>query len=220
MSTLFLIKNIIWKMQIYFYIDESGNLDKNEKIFLFGRLFFLNEELKNKCLNIYRNSELKILKNKKSKELKGTSLNKKNHFSLYKIIENEKKFIAHINNFDDIKNLKNKKEKKNYKIEILIKTIYNVILKNKEYINKNESNNFYIILDYQNFSKDDENVFNKKLREELNKIFNTKNNLKIKYVDSRHHELIRVADILCNLTRKRIKKDEKIEEKNLTYIIF
>lgn len=217
------------------YIDESGVLHKKDyyNIFLFGGICFINEHLRNKCKLNYEKKESKI-KNKypNNKELKGNILSNKHKKYLYDTLRKEKTFVGKIN-INKLKEIDWNKKKsiqkyKDWFLMMLIKEQINNLIIKKE-ININEEYIFHIFVDNQNISIDQQNNLKKNINQEFFKgkyndkqefikpIFNQFGKIKVKYVNSETNELIRAADILCNIKFNKIKQKKSIEGKHVIF---
>lgn len=204
--------------QIYFYIDDSGVLHKNEKYFIYAGYVFLNAKdkdiayVKYKSLSDQIRNSLHI-----SGELKSSQIKPRHKRSLFNILKYEHSLAAYVYNdeiYDNI--MENKKSRHRYKDYVLKRAIKERVVKLIElgYINPNEYVTLNIHIDEQLTSTDGYYDLEGTIYEELvNGIYNFDYNtfhqpillggakIKVKFLDSKDDYLIQASDILANRFR-------------------
>lgn len=204
--------------QIYFYIDDSGVLHKNEDFFIYAGYVFLNAEEKDIAYRKYKKLSDNIRDSLRlSGELKSAQLFPKHKRSLFNILKREHSLAAYVHNkniYDNIMN--NKKSRHRYKDYILKRAIKERVIKLIQlgYINDKEHVSLNIHIDEQLTASDGYYDLEGTIYEELvNGIYNFDYNtfhhpillggakIKIKFLDSEDNYLIQASDGLANRLR-------------------
>ncbi|MDJ1648397.1 DUF3800 domain-containing protein [Mycoplasma phocimorsus] len=215
-------------MNLFIYADESGVFDfKNNNYFVFAGLIFESKNERDRYINIYRLAEKEIRKSgeyKVNMELKANKIKYKYRYLIFRKLKNIKKFATIIKLTDLNVNLfKNKKTKQRYMdwafkmgIKNCLKTSFN------EHLNEIQNINFYI--DQHTTATNGRYELQESLETEFkignysadgnHFIFPITQNLKsltLKFLDSKHHVLIRASDIVANYVFNMLRKGKYLK---------
>lgn len=204
--------------QLYFYIDDSGVLHKNERYFIYAGYVFLNAKQKDIAYWRYKRLSDKIRSSLGSNgELKSFGLSIKHKRSLYRILKHEQSVAAYVDNsriFDNI--MKEKKSRHRYKDYILKRVIKEKIkqLISRQLIDPKNHITLNINIDEQLTATDGYYDLEHSIYEELvngiinfdyqtfhTPILSDGARVKIKFLDSENDYLIQASDILANRFR-------------------
>lgn len=205
-------------MNIYIYSDESGVFDKkNNDIFVFGGLIFLDKETKEITNRKYIHAENIIRKkhHKSSKfELKASKLNNKDKYSLYRSLNKCYKFGVVVNQNKVLDRIfEGKKDKQrylDYVYKITVKKCFEYFIKQGT-IDKKEDLNIYFFIDEHTTATNGIYELKEALEQELKfgtynfdysvhypPIFTNLKTINLNYCNSASNTLIRAADIVAN----------------------
>ena len=226
--------------QIYFFIDDSGQLHKNynSNYFVYAGYVFLNNKQKDSAKRKYKALNKKIAKTEKRiTELKGCNLSKENKRALYNVLREYNSFYLMVDVDRIYEPLKTKKESivryKDYALKRIIKKVLENLIQDKA-INEYEDIIINISIDQQLTATDGIYSLAESILEELKHgILNYNYGTLIKpilfsnvivnvnYCDSKHNYLIQASDILANriFTSYRDNKPRLREEKVNDHIV-
>lgn len=203
---------------LYFYIDDSGVLHKNDDYFVYAGYVFYNEKKRDSAYRRYKSLSNEIRKYLNiSGELKSANLKPKHKRSLYNILKYEDSLAAYVYNkdvFDYImENKKSRHRFKDYILKRIIKEKINEFIESG-HVNPNNFLNIRIYIDEQLTASNGYYDLRSSIEEELlygisnydyNKfyppILHGGANIHVKFVDSKNNYLIQASDILANRLR-------------------
>lgn len=204
--------------QVYFYIDDSGVLHRNEDYFVYAGYVFLNAKQKDIAYWKYKKLSDSIRDSLNlSGELKSFGLDVKHKRSLYRILKNEHSFAAYVDNkrvYDSIMSQKKSRHRfKDYILKRVIKNKVNQLIR-MNLINPNEHITLNINIDEQLTATDGYYDLEHSVYEELvNGIINFNYQahyqpilhggakINVKFLDSKNDYLIQASDVLANRFR-------------------
>jgi|SRR5690625_1319273 len=204
--------------QLYFYIDDSGVLHRNENYFVYAGYTFLNAKERDIAYVRYKKLSDDIRNHLGlSGELKSSMIGTKHKRSLFNILKNEHSLAVYVNNkrvYDNIMNYK--KSRHRYKDYILKMAIKNKIkqLIRMNLVNPDVEVGLNIYIDEQLTATDGYYDLEHSIYEELvNGIHNFDYNtfhtpilqsearIKVRFLDSQNNYLIQASDVLANRFR-------------------
>lgn len=217
--------------QIYFYIDDSGVLHKNERYFVYAGYVFLDAKERNVAYVKYKSLSNKIRDSLGIKgELKSSLIKTKHKRALFNILKYEHSLGVYVNNKNVYNNIMNyKKSRHRYKDYILKMAIKEKVkqLIRMNLVDSNQFLNIKIYIDEQLTATDGYYDLEHSIFEELvNGIHNFNYNvfhepilragahITVKFLDSKNNYLIQASDVLANRFRASfVYKNHKLRRK-------
>lgn len=203
---------------LYFYIDDSGVLHKNDDYFIYAGYVFKSVQERDNAYRRYKSLSNRIRRSLGIKgELKSSHLEPKHKRALFNILKYEHSLAAYVYNkevYDNI--MESKKSRHRYKDYILKRVVKERILKFIQlgYIDPQQFINLRIYIDEQLTASNGYYDLKSSIEEELvygisNYNYNTffppilsgGANIKVKFLDSKNNYLIQASDVLANRFR-------------------
>lgn len=211
-------------MEIFTYMDDSGKLNKNEKVSIYAGIVFFSKKEKDKFINFYRsiNNDIKCkyCKNKCTicPEIKNINITKSDKRRIFNLLKKYYMIGVIIDNnkvYDYIKKDKYAKRRFiEYSIKRLIKD-YLIDLINKEIINKNDIITIILNMDQETSKSNAYYNLKEGIYEELKYGINNFNyqssfrpilknlkEIKFSYQNSKHSYGVQAADLIAGTLRK------------------
>lgn len=209
------------------FIDESGSIpskpNRTNKYFIITLLFVENKNISH-VQKVFKRSRMKSIRNKdkllkilkENKEIKGSEVNEKIKKIIYKDILNKcgEKFELGIIVLDCEKckgSFRTVTSRTfNYLIKIYLQNEFKI---NSKYRNLNSMD---FIIDERNIATESKNTLQEYLNTELNlNDILSKKEIKIKYLDSKNHLLLQMADFISNTFYRKIQKRIDVSENDI-----